>query len=83
MFIVKQKSRKSRILPYAFSVEPDKNNNERIEDVIPIILFWIFENIGPYDKTRWQMRHAMETRKFLSVYFSRVEDAAAFKMAWL
>ena len=83
MFTVKQKKRKSYILPYAFTIEPNFSEGELVVDVIPVILFWIFENIGPYDKKRWQMRHAMGTKKFLSIYFANLEDAAAFKMAWL
>ena len=82
MFIVKQK-RKSAILPYAFTIEPDKSKNEYKEDVIPIVLKWIYDNIGEYDKKRWQMRHGMGDKKFLSLYFSNKEDATAFKLTWM
>lgn len=81
MFIVEQK-KQSRVLKYGFTVEPNSDAGEERKDVIPIVLGWVFENIGPYDETIWQMRHGMGDVKFLSLYFSKLEDAVAFKVAW-
>lgn len=81
MFKTEQKKRKSRILHYAFTVEP--LSHEDIADVIPVVISWIIENIGPYNKKVWQIRHAMGTQKFLSVYFAKEKDAAAFKLFWM
>lgn len=79
---ITQKKR-PRIIPYGFSVIVDWNDATPKDDIIPLILFWIFENMGPYDSTRWQMRHAMGTKKFLSIYFSDPVDASAFKLRWM
>ena len=81
MFIVEQK-KQVRILQYGFTIEPNWSVGEKREDVIPIILEWVFENIGKYDHERWQIRHGMGDKKFLSLYFSKLEDAMAFKVAW-
>ena len=80
MLIATQKLR-PKIMPYAFTIRRKWNSDFRNEDVIPVILDWIFENIGPYDKSCWQMRCAVSS--IISIYFSNEEDAFAFKMRWV
>jgi len=82
MTIKVREKKNPRILPYGFAMDMGYANNEEKNDVLPIILYWIFENIGIYDKERWQVRTHMGDRKFLSVYFRDPVDAMAFKLEW-
>ncbi len=83
MTITMREKKRPRIMPYGFAATMDFTGNHSINDVMPTILCWIFENIGPYDKERWQIRTHMGTKQFLSVYFSDPIDATAFKLAWV
>lgn len=83
MTIKMTEKRKPRILPYGFAAAKDYTNYDNTNDITPVIICWIFENIGPYDKERWQIRTHMGTKQFLSVYFRDPIDATAFKLAWV
>ena len=70
-------------MPYGFAAKMDYTSKDNANDIIPIIICWIYENIGPYDKKRWQVRTHMGTSQFLSVYFADPIDATAFKLVWV
>lgn len=82
MTIVMREKKRPRILPYGFAMDLEHTSKNNASDVIPVILCWIFENIGQYDKKKWQIRTHMGTTQFLSVYFADPTDAVAFKLAW-
>lgn len=83
MTIKMREKHKPRILPYGFAADLDYSSKLTANDALPVIMFWIFENIGPYDSERWQVRTHMGDHKILSVYFRDPEDAMAFKLEWV
>ena len=70
-------------MAYAFEANLEFTSRDSEDDIIPVIMCWIFENIGPYDKKRWQIRTHMGDKTFLSVNFANSTDATAFKLAWV
>ena len=77
MLKITQKKR-PRIRPYGFIVAVDAVS---VADEIFEVYSWLFNNVGPYDKSRMEFRinNAWST----SIYFEHAEDAAAFKLRWL
>jgi len=55
MSVVMKQKKRPRIMPYAFEANLEYTSRDSVDDVIPVIMCWIFENIGPYDKKRWQI----------------------------
>ncbi len=78
--ILGQKQR-AQILPYGFSINLDWDENRY--DVVPIIMEWMIDTFGTYDKTLWQVRFGINNNPAMTVYFSDEEDATAFKLRWL
>lgn len=83
MTVTMKEKKRPRIMPYGFAATMDFRGNDTPHDVIPVILCWVYENIGEYDKERWQIRTHMGTSQFLSIYFADPIDATAFKLAWV
>lgn len=70
-----------RILKYGFSVHELANGVA--QQAAPYLTSWIALNICDYDPEIWQTRFNLTPRKGFSIYFSRKEDAAAFKLRWM
>jgi len=71
----------SKILKYGFTL--NKAANGVAQQAAPELTSWIALNICDYDLERWQTRFNLTPHQSFSVYFSREEDALAFKLRWI
>jgi len=71
----------SKILEYGFTIH--RNKNKVAQHAAPLITSWVALNICDYDPEIWQTRFNLTPEKGFSIYFSRKEDALAFKIRWL
>ncbi len=69
-----------KILKYGFTIH--RSNNGIAQQAAPLLTSWVALNICDYDPEIWQTRFNLTPRKGFSIYFSREEDAAAFKIRW-